>query len=95
MSFGKARNHIIHGESSPTLHYDQKDSAYNGPFFWTAERLLREALVVTLGEFGYNELWRSHLYRAIQRTYVEALMRSQTSDQSSANQAAADPSHLT
>ncbi len=48
-SFGAARNAVIHGDvSSNTFNYDEADSAYNGPMFHTAERLLRESVKVVL-----------------------------------------------
>jgi hypothetical protein len=71
-SFGEARNQIIHGEPEPPVDYRQPDSPYNGPFVWTAERLLREVVRVTLGAFGYKHLWESLLWRAIHRALNSA-----------------------
>ena len=45
-SFGDARNTIIHEGRSPRHIYRARRSRYNGPFFFVASRVLREALRV-------------------------------------------------
>lgn len=65
MAFGDARNAIIHDGVSPKLTYRTKLSAYNGHMVFTAERLLRETIKVSLGHFGYPDIWRPQIWRAI------------------------------
>lgn len=48
-SFGAARNAVIHGDVTPeAFTYEEAESAYVGPLFHTAERLLRESIKVAL-----------------------------------------------
>ena len=65
MAFGKARNTIIHKGGLPELTYSGSNPAYNGPFFFTAEFLLRGVIKVLLSELGYGDAWRSELWRII------------------------------
>jgi hypothetical protein len=73
MAFGSARNAIIHDGASPKLTYRTKRSAYNGHMVFTAERLLRETIKVSLGHFGYPDIWRSQIWRAIARQMPKRL----------------------
>ena len=59
MAFGDARNEIIHEGKLPPLTYSGSNSAYHGPFFFTAEFLLRGVIKVLLStEFGYENAFR-------------------------------------
>jgi hypothetical protein len=71
MMFGDARNSIIHQGAVPKLNYRASKSAYNGNMVLTAERLLRESIKVSLIQFGYPNLWRSQLWRAINRSLAK------------------------
>lgn len=62
-AFGEARNTIIHEGELPDLTYCGSNPAYNGPFFWTAEFLLRGVIKVRLSELGYHDVWRPELWR--------------------------------
>lgn len=67
-AFGEARNDIIHGDSPPLdFDYEEDGSAYNGPMFHTAERLLREATKVELTRLGHDRLFYEATTRAICR----------------------------
>ena len=68
MEFGRARNTIIHKGTTPKLTYAGPNSAYGGPFFATAEFLLRGVIKVQLSKLGYDDAWRSPLYRLIKDT---------------------------
>ncbi len=73
-SFGRARNAIIHGDVvPPELSYNKAGSAYNGPMFHTADRLLREAIKVRLSMPGRPQLYRSPVVRAVARRLQDAL----------------------
>ena len=63
--FGEARNFIIHEGGLPDLTYSGSNCAYNGPFFFTGEFLLRGVIKVLLSELGYDNAWRSELWRVI------------------------------
>jgi hypothetical protein len=64
--FGTVRNGIIHGDLDATdLNYPDDASAYNGPMFHTAERLLREALKVDLTRLGHSRLYYEPTVRAV------------------------------
>lgn len=55
---------MIHGDvSSNTFNYDEADSAYNGPMFHTAERLLRESVKVVLTDRGEELMYASAVVR--------------------------------
>ena len=64
-AFGDARNTIIHEGGTPQLTYAGSNPAYSGPFFFTAEFLLRGVIKVLLSELGYENAWRSELWRTI------------------------------
>lgn len=65
-SFGEVRNSIIHGDGSPrTLEYDEVGSAYVGQYFHIAERLLREAIKVSLTDRGEPLLYEPMQVRRI------------------------------
>ncbi len=63
VSFSDARNDIIHDGVAVGLNY-YEETAYKGPYFWTAERLLRESAKVQLHLLGHPNLWRDGLGRA-------------------------------
>ena len=73
MAFGKARNAIIHEGEVSGITYPGSNriqpiagrSVYQGPFFFTAERLLRGVIRVLLSKLGYRDAWRSQLWRCI------------------------------
>ncbi len=64
MAFGEARNIIIHEGGLPELTYSGP-CVYNGLFFFTGEFLLRGVIKVLLSELGYDNAWRSELWRTI------------------------------
>jgi len=67
-AFGEARNDIIHGDAAPLdFDYEEDGSAYNGPMFHTAERLLRETTKVELTRLGHDRLFYEATTRAICR----------------------------
>ena len=69
IAFGDARNTIIHEGKVPQLTYSGPNSAYEGSFFFTAERLLRAAIKVMLSGLGYENIWRSDVYRDLSDNY--------------------------
>lgn len=62
--FASARNDIIHDGRVSALAYSRQGTAYFGPFFWTGERLLREAIKAELHHLGFPDLWRPAWERA-------------------------------
>ena len=65
-AFGDVRNKIIHIHKGkrPQLTYSGPNPAYDGPFFSTAEFLLRGVIKVLLASKpGYEDIWRSQLWR--------------------------------
>ena len=62
--FGACRNEIIHQGrlTSPTY---EEPTRYAGPYLQIAERVLREAICVSLREFGYEDLWKSYPIRVL------------------------------
>lgn len=67
-TFGEARNGVIHGDlTTQDFSYEERDSAYNGPMFHTAERLLREATKVELTRLGHDRLFLDATTRAVCR----------------------------
>ena len=80
VAFGYARNAIIHeGEISWTTYPGANPikpiaerSVYQGPFFFTAERLLRGVIRVLLSKCGYRDAWRSQLWRCIRDAVDDA-----------------------
>lgn len=69
MEFKGARNSIIHNGITPSLIHNQPHSAYNGHMVFTAEFLLRAVIKVSLTSLGYNDLWRSQLWRIVKAAY--------------------------
>lgn len=65
IEFGRARNTIVHAGGIPDFAYSEPNSAYKGPFIFTAEYLLRGAIKVLLSDLGYQDAWRSALWREI------------------------------
>ena len=63
MEFGSIRNTIVHEGSVPELTYSRPNAAYAGPFFTTAEFLLRAVIKVQLSKFGYEDAWRPQIVR--------------------------------
>lgn len=73
-SFGDARNSIIHGDVTPeSSTYTEQGSAYVGPYFHTAERLLRESIKVALAERGEPLLYESTTLRRM-TAHLESLL---------------------
>ena len=62
-AFGKARNTIIHEGVVPELTYSGSNSNYDGPFFFTAEFLLRGVIKVLLSKLGYGNAWQPEAWR--------------------------------
>lgn len=62
--FAAARNQVVHRATSPRPRPPLRNR-YRGPYFHTAERLLRECIHATLIRFGYGALWRSHAQRQL------------------------------
>ncbi len=71
MEFSDARNRIVHEGATPELTYTGPSPSYAGPFFWTAEFLLRSAIKVKLSEIGYDNVWRGQLWRLIREIVEE------------------------
>lgn len=67
LAFGDCRNDIAHRGRTESLVYTHEDSPYNGPILATADRLIREALVVTLALLGHGELLMHPHHGAIQQ----------------------------
>lgn len=63
-ALGDARNALVHGEDAVPLDYREAGSPYNGPFVEMGDRVMREAILVLLGECGYPAVWRRGLARA-------------------------------
>lgn len=59
-----ARNAIVHGDEPTSLDYAQPGSRYEGPLAATADRIVREAITVTLGRYGFPAVWRRGISRA-------------------------------
>lgn len=62
--FAAARNAVVHKAAHPKLKPPLRNR-YRGPYFHTAERMLRECIHASLVRFGYNDLWRSRAQREI------------------------------
>lgn len=75
MTFGEARNSIIHEGMAPSLVYRHGKSRYNGPMVNIGERLLRESIKVKMISLGYPNLWRTSMWRAIDRSLKKAKRR--------------------
>ncbi len=69
IEFGRARNTIIHAGGMPEFAYSHPKSAYNGPFTFTAEFLLRGVIKVLLSDLGYQDAWRGALWRDINAAF--------------------------
>lgn len=68
IKFGEARNSIIHKGKTPELTYAGPNSAYGGPFFFTAEFLLRGIIKVQLSKLGYDDAWHPEDWRSLKDT---------------------------
>ena len=77
MAFADARNAIIHEGIQPPMVFSGSNPEYDGPFVFTAEFLLRAVVKVSLGNFGYPDLWRSAAWRAVKAAYQECEAREQ------------------
>jgi hypothetical protein len=64
-----ARNALVHGEEAPTHDYEVEGSPYNGSLVEVADRVVREAVTVSLGECGYPAVWRRGMTRASYRMF--------------------------
>lgn len=72
ISFATERNMVVHSSGRPTQRYAGRRRAprYKGFYYWTGERLLREAIKVTIGLEMRAELWKSY-----DRRRTEAILR--------------------
>jgi hypothetical protein len=68
LAFSNARNAVIHKGVVPKLRYRGARSRYNGHFVDVGERLLRESIKVSMVGLGYSNIWRSQLWRAIDKS---------------------------
>jgi len=68
--FAAARNSVVHRAAHPKMRPPLRNR-YRGPYFHTAERLLRESIRASLVRFGYPDMWRSHGQRSL-RTLMAA-----------------------
>lgn len=75
MEFGGARNSIIHKGRTPDLTYTGANSAYRGPFFFTAEFLLRVVIKVQLTKLGYDDAWHPESWRILRDVLEEQVDR--------------------
>jgi hypothetical protein len=64
IELGRSRNALVHGDDDATLHYEKPDSPFNGPFVEVADRVVREAIGLLLGQCGFPSVWRRGLSRA-------------------------------
>ena len=78
MEFAGARNSIIHNGITPSLTYNEPNSAYNGHMVFTAEFLLRAVIKVSLADLGYKDLWRSELWRIVKAAYEKQAAETQS-----------------
>lgn len=65
IEFGRARNTIIHAGGMPEFAYSDSNSAYDGPFTFTAEFLPRGVIKVLISDLGYRDAWRGDFWREI------------------------------
>lgn len=72
--FAAARNAVVHKAAHPTMRPPLRNR-YRGPYFHTAERLLRESMHASLTAFGYTDLWRSRAQREINALIAGAMER--------------------
>jgi hypothetical protein len=63
-AFGDERNAIVHGRLTHKNHYEEPGSPYNGSFVDIGDRVVREAILVQLGNCGHPEMWRNPFGRA-------------------------------
>ena len=75
IAFGDARNAIIHDGEVPDPTYSGLHPAYEGHFIFTAEFLLRGVIKVLLSKLGYEDAWRSELWRTIDEAWEDRLGR--------------------
>jgi hypothetical protein len=66
-AFGYQRNRIVHDGAATAHTYVQEGSRYEGHFVDVADRIVREAILVALGECGYSGLSRSAGHREVIR----------------------------
>ena len=64
MALADQRNEIVHGGVVGNLQYEKANSAFNGPFLWTGEWILRCAIKIKLGQLGFPGLWQNRTFRA-------------------------------
>lgn len=71
-SFSGCRNEIIHeGRMSSDSYNDA--TPYAGPYLFIAERVLREAVCVSLRAFGYDDLWKAAPIRMLTKIFADRL----------------------
>lgn len=70
-ALASVRNEVIHEGTVPEISYAEAGSAYAGPFFHVGERVLREAIKVSLLRFAYDDLWRDPMSRLLAKTWSQ------------------------
>ena len=71
-SFSACRNEIIHEGRMSSDSYNEA-TPYAGPYLFIAERVLREAVCVSLRAFGYHDLWKSAPIRMLTKILDDSL----------------------
>lgn len=71
-SFSACRNEIIHEGRISSATYKEA-TPYAGPYLFIAERVLREAVCVSLRAFGYDDLWKSAPIRMLTMIFDDSL----------------------
>jgi hypothetical protein len=67
-SFSACRNEIVHEGRMSSATYNEA-TAYAGPYLFIAERVLREAVCVSLRAFGYHDLWKDFRIRLLAKAF--------------------------
>lgn len=65
--FADTRNSIVHSGAATSLEYRQPGSVFSGMLVDVADRVVSEAILVSLHRCGYEHLWKSVGWRAITR----------------------------
>jgi len=71
-SFADTRNDIVHRGGAAALVYEQDNSPYVGMHVDVADRVVAEAILVSLQRCGFEHLWRTPLWRAIARSFGDS-----------------------
>jgi hypothetical protein len=78
--FAAARNQVVHRARRPPQKPPLRNR-YRGPYFHTAERLLRECIRASLAGLGYTDLWRSRADREMAALMEAALAQLQAANE--------------